>query len=233
MTSVNAALQAAHTWQPLGWATPMAFTFPLSLKNDLRKALVLRYKSKIMRPELQKMTDRQLLDAYAARRDLHAFEAFVSRHEGALLAFAAGYLRCEATAQDVVQEVFLRVARSPGRVLNCEAAGERNWLFKIVRDLSVDCLRRQAVERKAAKELAAAPPATAPAPDILAEGAEHLAAVRAAIDRLKPRLRELLLLKISEGKSYREIAAITGLSVTNVGFLLHQALVALEAELKE
>jgi len=97
----------------------------------------------------------------------------------------------------------------------------------------VDCLRRQAVERKAAKELAAAPPATAPAPDILAEGAEHLAAVRAAIDRLKPRLRELLLLKISEGKSYREIAAITGLSVTNVGFLLHQALVALEAELKE
>jgi len=47
--------------------------------------------------------------------------------------------------------------------------------------------------------------------------------MRAAIGQLRPRYRELLLLKVQERKSYKEIAQITGLSVTNVGFLLHQA----------
>ena len=138
-----------------------------------------------MRQELQMMTDRQLLQAYAAGRDLRAFEAFVTRHEGALLSFAAAYLRCEATAQDVVQEAFLRVARYPHRALNCDGTSERNWLLKIVRDLSVDSLRRRALERKAVKELAAVEPQTAPAPDALAEGREDAAEVRGALDRCK------------------------------------------------
>jgi RNA polymerase sigma-70 factor (ECF subfamily) len=56
--------------------------------------------------------------------------------------------------------------------------------------------------------------------------------VRAAIDRLAPRHRELLLLKVVEQKSYREIAEITGLTVTNVGYLLHMAVKALGGRLK-
>ncbi len=170
------------------------------------------------------MTDRQLLQAYAGQQDLGAFEAFVLRHEGALLTFAAGLLKDSAGAQDVVQEVFLRVARSPQRVLDQTGSGERNWLLKVARDLSLDCLRRRSRERKAVEALALTPADSPPTQEAASQASEDLHAMQAAIDALPPRLRELVILKISEGKSYKEMALITGLSVTNVGFLLHQAL---------
>jgi RNA polymerase sigma-70 factor (ECF subfamily) len=179
------------------------------------------------------MTDRQLLEAYAGRRDSQAFGAFVERHEGALLSFAAAFLRDDTAAQDVVQEAFLKAARDPQRVLRCQAdgVGERNWLLKVVRDLSVDSLRRRATERKVVGRIAAGAETTEPAADVHAEQQEESARVCAAIDRLRPRLRELLILKVREQKSYKEIAQITGLSVTNVGFLLHQAMQELGKEL--
>ncbi|MCY3020235.1 MAG: RNA polymerase sigma factor [Planctomycetota bacterium] len=175
---------------------------------------------------LHHMTDRQLIRAYAGTQDCRAFGVFVGRHEGALLSFAAAVLRDDSLAQDVVQETFLRVARNPQRVLglNAGATSERNWLLKVVRDLSVDSLRRRAGERRAVGTLAAGAEKTAPPADAQAERREDADGVRAAVDRLQPRLRELLILKVREQKSYKEIAQITGLSVTNVGFLLHQAM---------
>ena len=175
---------------------------------------------------LQKMTDRQLIEAYAGGNDFQAFGLFVGRHEGALLSFAAAFLRDETLAQDVVQETFFRAARYPQRLLRSENEGpsQRNWLLKVVRDIGVDNLRRRSSERKVLDELSARAPTSAPAADVIAENREELGEVNAAIDRLRPKLRELLLLKVREKKSYKEIAQITGLTVTNVGFLLHQAM---------
>jgi len=182
---------------------------------------------------LQAMTDRQLLEAYAGGRDFQAFGAFVARHEGALLSFAAAFLRDDTLAQDVVQETFLKAAREPQRMLKWRADGvsERNWLLKVARDLSVDNLRRRASEKRVVSMLALEAETSAPPADARAELGEEAARVRAAIDRLRPRLRELLILKVREGKSYKEMALITGISVTNVGFLLHQAMQELGREL--
>ena len=189
-----------------------------------------------MQQGMREMTDRQLLQSYADGRNVQAFDVFVDRHENALLSFAASFLRDEGQAQDVVQETFFRVARYPKRILSATGAGavERNWLLKVVRDLSIDNLRRRAVERKAASLLRAAAAAAgqvAPSAEEGAERGERSAQVRAAIERLTPRLRELMILKVREQKSYKEIAQITGLSVTNVGFVLYQAMQALEKEL--
>jgi DNA-binding CsgD family transcriptional regulator len=63
--------------------------------------------------------------------------------------------------------------------------------------------------------------------DAALETEESRRRVRAEIDRLNPRHREILLLKIEENKSYKEIAEITGLTATNVGYLLHTAMQAL------
>jgi RNA polymerase sigma-70 factor (ECF subfamily) len=97
-----------------------------------------------------------------------------------------------------------------------------------VRDLSIDSLRRKASERRALNGFAAVTARSTPGPDALLEAREehasHADRARAAIAALRPRLRELLILKVREKKSYKEIAAICGLSVTNVGFLLHQAM---------
>lgn len=42
----------------------------------------------------------------------------------------------------------------------------------------------------------------------------------------------VMLLKIQEGRSYREIAEITGLTATNVGYLIHQAMKTLKVRLE-
>lgn len=186
-------------------------------------------------PRLLNMTDRQLLTAYVSRDDVRAFDTFVDRHQSALLSFTANYLRDETSAQDVVQETFLRAARYPQRLLHScgNGASERNWLLKVARDLSIDSLRKRASERHAVQKLSETATRDAPPADARALEFERREQVQQAIDALKPRLRELLLLKIREQKSYKEIADITGLSVTNVGFLLHQAMTALSEELKK
>ena len=56
--------------------------------------------------------------------------------------------------------------------------------------------------------------------------------VRNEIERSSPRHRELLHLKIVEEKSYKEIAEITGLTVTNVGYQLHLAVKDLSRRLR-
>ena len=163
-----------------------------------------------------------------------AFGEFVDRHESALLSFAAAFLRDETLAQDIVQEAFLRAARDPQRLLKNEDnhASGRNWLLKVVRDLSIDSLRKKATERRAVQGMAEIADTATPAPDALAETEERIQEARNAVDRLRPRLRELMILKVREKKSYKEIAEITGLTATNVGFLLHQAMQELQKDLK-
>ena len=180
------------------------------------------------------MTDWQLIDAYAGGKDNMAFGEFVDRHESALLSFASAFLRDETQAQDVVQEAFLRAARDPQRLLknpNDHSSG-RNWLLKVVRDLSIDSLRKKASERKALSGMAAIADKHAPGPEDVLDCSERVQQARDAIDRLRPRLREIMILKVREKKSYKEIAEITGLTATNVGFLLHQAMQELQKDLK-
>ena len=48
--------------------------------------------------------------------------------------------------------------------------------------------------------------------------------IRKKLMELEPRDREVVILKIEHGRSYREISEIMGISVTNVGFILHTAI---------
>ena len=52
-------------------------------------------------------------------------------------------------------------------------------------------------------------------------------------ERRAVRQRELLLLRIEEHKTYKEIAEITGLTATNVGYILHKAVKALSRKLNQ
>ncbi len=104
-----------------------------------------------------------------------AFSEFVDRHESALLSFAGAFLRDETLAQDVVQEAFLRAARDPQRLLkNPEShTSGRNWLLKVVRDLSIDSLRKRASERRALNGKAVIADTLTPSPDDVMEAQEE------------------------------------------------------------
>jgi RNA polymerase sigma-70 factor (ECF subfamily) len=64
-----------------------------------------------------------------------------------------------------------------------------------------------------------------------AERADSVSRVLRALSGLPANQREVLRLKFQHGLSYREIAGVTELSVTNVGFLIHSGLKSLRARL--
>ena len=61
---------------------------------------------------------------------------------------------------------------------------------------------------------------------------EEAAQAAEALSALSSRDQQLVILKIYEEKSYKEISEITGLTVTNVGYILHHAMKKLAVELK-
>lgn len=186
----------------------------------------------LMRTE---MTDHDLLRSYVDTRDADSLSTFLCRYEESLLRFVGKLLRDPDVAQDVVQETFLRVARDPKRLLSVESC--HNWLLRVARNIGMDHLRKLTRVRRHAPHVAtqAASVAAERQRDETStlEREEERARVRAEIQKLQPRHRELLLLKVQEGKTYREISEITGLSVTYVGYLLHHAMKSLAHRLRE
>ncbi|HCE43764.1 MAG TPA: hypothetical protein DET40_09465 [Lentisphaeria bacterium] len=67
-------------------------------------------------------------------------------------------------------------------------------------------------------------------PDRTFEKEEAMMLVRKKIMELEPRGREIVILKLEHGRSYKEIAEIMGISVTNVGLILHTAMKKLVKE---
>jgi len=180
------------------------------------------------------MTDRELLRAYTESSDAECLGVFLTRYQSSLVRFARRLLGDPEAAQDVVQEAFLQVARYPRRLLEVDSC--HNWLLRVVRNLGVSRIRRDARARKHTEAYAgtlreAGAEEAAEGVSGALEAEEVRCRVRAAIDRLSPRYREVLLLKVEEEKSYRDIAEITGLTVTNVGYLLHRAMKELSVRL--
>ena len=181
------------------------------------------------------MTDHDLLRSYLQDHDVDSLDVFVRRHQKSLVRFAVNFLGDSEAAQDVVQETFLRVARHPRRLLKVDSC--HNWLLRVVRNVGIDHIRR--VTRRRRHTQAAAEQVTEVArqrqvePSAEVERAEIQAQLETEVDGMNPRQKELFHLKVSEGKSYREIAEITGLSVTNVGYHLHQIMRRLSTRLRD
>jgi RNA polymerase sigma-70 factor (ECF subfamily) len=72
-----------------------------------------------------------------------------------------------------------------------------------------------------------------PGPSAQLQTKEHLSRVEVLLASLSENQREVVRLKFESGLSYREISEVTGLSVSNVGFLLHRAIQTLRKEIKK
>ena len=120
-------------------------------------------------------------------------------------------------ARDLAQEVFVRALRH-------EPENPRAWLFRVATNLAHDeartVLRRKrhlALLRSEAEDKK-----TAPTPDDLLLAKEEWAQLRAALEVLNGRDREVLLLW-DAGLSYREIAEVTDLAASAIGTTLARA----------
>jgi len=165
-------------------------------------------------------------------RRLAAFDSVVSTYEGSLLRYAARVLGNPNAAADVVQNTFIRLFRKWNDALE-PSPQLSSWLYRVAHNCAVDHLRREARRRdlhhrQADEQPDYVPPDRGPGFRI----SEAAARAAAALQTLSLRERQLVVLKVYEEKTYREISDITGLTVSNVGYILHHAMKKLAAELE-
>jgi RNA polymerase sigma factor (sigma-70 family) len=147
----------------------------------------------------------------------------VREFETPLVGYAASITSDLDAARDVVQDTFLKLyTRDEAHSL--EGPGLKAWLFTVCRNRALDWLRR----RKRFVSLDAAPAdhfaARDPDPGDFAAEDDDTTDILRFFRRLPDNQAECLRLKFQNDLSYREIADMTGLSVSNVGFLIHTGL---------
>ncbi len=143
-----------------------------------------------------------------------------------LLGFALRMVGDRDAAQDLVQDAFIRLSAQWREAFEPSPRMEA-WLHTVVRNLAIDHIRRERrladLHRREALERA---PAAAPAPGQGGAGDMPDLAVRAAeaLSLLDEREREVVVLRVYEERSFKEISEMTGLTVGNLWFILHGAL---------
>jgi RNA polymerase sigma factor (sigma-70 family) len=166
-------------------------------------------------------------------REEKQLEALLERYERPLVSYAHRILGDLESARDVVQETFLKwIETQPPYPMGEKSAVEGGgrleaWLFTVCRNRAIDLQRRQSriVPLKFGEEEGGWDlEARETGPDADAERRELAEELAHYVDQLPASQREVVHLKFQMDRSYKEISELTGLSVGNVGFLLHRAL---------
>ena len=193
-------------------------------------------------------SDLELLQRFAdpdpsRRRD--AFSVLFARHQKRAFDLAYRVLRDAGLASDAVQESFLTVYAKGAKF---EARARfTSWLHRVVLNRAIDLQRRERRHRmlplaaSSSRESdggdreAAVPEAAGDAgqdPLELMLGSERVALVQAAIDRLSPKLAEVVILRYPQGLSYEEIGEILDAPPGTVKSRLNRAHAALRSILE-
>jgi RNA polymerase sigma-70 factor (ECF subfamily) len=151
------------------------------------------------------------------------FETIFREHFARTVRVVRRVLRCEAEAEEVCAEAFLKLYRSGPGVLADGAVGA--WLYRVATRSAIDRLRRNK-RRGLEAELDGSDCDAAdgrqgdPLGQMMRE--ERIAEVRSTLARLKLEKAQILLLRHS-GLSYQEIAAAMRIKPASVGTMLARA----------
>src|SRR3954452_25316676 len=196
------------------------------------------------------MTDEPSLPADPAAQDIawmarikegdtEALRELIEAHQHRIVGAVTRMLGDEMDAEDLAQQVFIRVWKSAPRYE--PTAKFTTWLFKITRNLVFNELRRR--RRHGTQSLDAvvdddhlplqAADTSSKAPDTAMLDAEMQTAIQAAIDQLPEMQRMAIVLRRYDEFSYEEIAEILSLSVPAVKSVLFRARTELREKLRQ
>ena len=164
--------------------------------------------------------------ASAQEGDEAAFRQVVEHYQGSVFAIAWRMTHDRAQAEDLCQEVFLRLWRKfhafdPGRPL-------RPWLLRLATNVCINALKRRRVPTASLSvgeedESPWEPPAAGPGPRVLAEGRELATRLEEAIAELPEDYRLVVTLRHLEGLAYDQIAETLGWPLGTVKVRLFRA----------
>ena len=149
-------------------------------------------------------------------------EGLYREHGSAVFSFLQGMVGDRHDAEDLMQETFARaLAAADGFE---RRALPSTWLFTIARNLALNHIRarrhRQNVDGADLEFM----PSSGRDPLEEAGAGDETAVILAAVSELAEDQREVFLLKVVEGLTYREIAAVTGCPVGTAQSRFHRAL---------
>lgn len=153
----------------------------------------------------------------------------LGEYEAPLTRYAARITGDIDLARDVVQETFLRLCAQD----QAEVDGRLpQWLYTVCRSRALDVRRKEGRMQALSDDQVKACPSTDRDPARVAERREGTGRVLQALAILPDNQQEVVRLRFQGGLSYKEIAGVTGLTVTNVGYLIHTAIKAIRERLK-
>lgn len=144
--------------------------------------------------------------------DAEAWEDLVRQHTRRVYGICYRFTGKDSDAQDLTQEVFLRVFKALGSFRSAEG-GFTTWLTRLTRNLLIDHYRRTRSLR-VTDSIEDQIPGTqegfvsASRPDSALAGREASELLQGALSRLSPELRETVILRDLQEMEYREIAEV-------------------------
>jgi RNA polymerase sigma-70 factor, ECF subfamily len=162
--------------------------------------------------------DRELAERFQGG-DRAAFEQLVRRHQRGVWHLVRRYVKRDADASDVTQQVFVRAFRGLGAFRG--AATVRSWLYRIGINCALTWLRDH--RREEPTEIADDALIDAnPAPARLMVG-EQGARLRSAIEKLPPKQKLVLELRVFDDLSFKEVAELADCTENTAKVNFHYA----------
>jgi RNA polymerase sigma-70 factor (ECF subfamily) len=152
--------------------------------------------------------------------DLGKLGILFERHHVALFSFLSRMTGDRTAAEDLTQDVFVRILKYRGTFRN--DGRFETWMFHIARHARADYFRRRTVVELNGEAVDL--PTDAPGPALLVEHDEQAALLRRALLRLRDDKRELIILARYRGMRHEAIAELFGLDTAVIKVRIHRAL---------
>ena len=173
--------------------------------------------------------DRQLINRMAAG-DQAAMRALFASYHLRIFRFVLQFVKAEAVAEELANEVFLDIWRNAGKYEGRSSAS--TWLLAIARNRALSYLRKkrdEAIDDDAAARV----PDSADTPEVTAQKSSKGAVMRACMEQLSAEHREVIDLVYYHEKTVAEVGEIVGIPLNTVKTRMFHARKKLSLLLKE
>lgn len=164
-----------------------------------------------------------LLRRIAERRDRTAFDALYSSTSSQLYGIVIRILRRRDLAEDVMQEVYLKIWERAGD-FDPAMASPTTWMATIARNRAIDIVRRKVLLSTEEVEGIEDVPVTGSDAAAEAETRDDLRRLQGCMERIEPDRREMVILAYRDGYSREELAERFKAPINSIKTWLHRSL---------